>query len=60
MERLVAGRDRTYLDRFWNEFSANPKRFGDAARDTTRSSMPRRRFVNIRRRLALGVARLAA
>ena len=24
MERLVAGRERIYLDRFWNEFSANP------------------------------------
>jgi pimeloyl-ACP methyl ester carboxylesterase len=25
MERLVAGRERIYLDRFWNEFSADPK-----------------------------------
>ena len=24
MERLVAGRERIYLDRFWNEFSADP------------------------------------
>jgi pimeloyl-ACP methyl ester carboxylesterase len=24
MERLVAGRERIYLDRFWNEFSATP------------------------------------
>lgn len=32
MERLVAGRERIYLDRFWNEFSANPERFGEAAR----------------------------
>ncbi len=24
-ERLVAGRERIYLDRFWNEFSADPK-----------------------------------
>ncbi|MDQ2803611.1 MAG: alpha/beta hydrolase [Pseudomonadota bacterium] len=24
MERLVAGRERIYLDHFWNEFSANP------------------------------------
>ncbi len=32
MERLVAGRERIYLDRFWNEFSATPKRFGEAAR----------------------------
>lgn len=32
MERLVAGRERIYLDRFWNEFSADPKRFTEAAR----------------------------
>jgi pimeloyl-ACP methyl ester carboxylesterase len=31
-ERLVAGRERIYLDRFWNEFSADPARFGEAAR----------------------------
>ncbi|MBQ0822817.1 alpha/beta hydrolase [Microvirga sp. HBU67558] len=33
MERLVAGRERIYLDRFWNEFSATPSRFSEAARD---------------------------
>jgi pimeloyl-ACP methyl ester carboxylesterase len=32
MERLVAGRERIYLDRFWNEFSADPSRFSEAAR----------------------------
>lgn len=32
MERLVAGRERIYLDRFWNEFSAAPDRFGEPAR----------------------------
>jgi pimeloyl-ACP methyl ester carboxylesterase len=32
-ERLVAGRERIYLDRFWNEFSADPKSFGEAARE---------------------------
>jgi len=32
MERLVAGRERIYLDRFWNEFSASPERFTEAAR----------------------------
>jgi len=32
MERLVAGRERIYLDRFWNEFSAKPSRFTEAAR----------------------------
>jgi pimeloyl-ACP methyl ester carboxylesterase len=31
-ERLVAGRERIYLDRFWNEFSADPKHFSEAAR----------------------------
>lgn len=33
MERLVAGRERIYLDRFWNEFSAAPARFSEAARE---------------------------
>jgi pimeloyl-ACP methyl ester carboxylesterase/quercetin dioxygenase-like cupin family protein len=33
MERLVAGRERIYLDRFWNEFSADPKRFSEASRE---------------------------
>jgi pimeloyl-ACP methyl ester carboxylesterase len=32
-ERLVAGRERIYLDRFWNELSANPA----AIDETTRS-----------------------
>ena len=32
MERLVKGRERIYLDRFWNEFSANPKKFDEASR----------------------------
>jgi pimeloyl-ACP methyl ester carboxylesterase len=32
MERLVAGRERIYLDRFWNEFSATPKRLSETAR----------------------------
>src|SRR6202142_1426077 len=31
MERLVAGRERIYLDRFWNDFSANPANFDEAA-----------------------------
>jgi pimeloyl-ACP methyl ester carboxylesterase len=33
MERLVAGRERIYLDRFWNEFSADPKSFRESARE---------------------------
>jgi pimeloyl-ACP methyl ester carboxylesterase len=32
MERLVAGRERIYLDRFWNEFAAGPGRFPEANR----------------------------
>jgi len=32
MERLVKGRERIYLDRFWNDFSANPKNFDEASR----------------------------
>jgi pimeloyl-ACP methyl ester carboxylesterase len=31
-ERLVKGRERIYLDRFWNEFSADPRTFGEASR----------------------------
>ena len=32
MERLVAGRERIYLDRFWNDFSADPRRFTEEDR----------------------------
>ena len=32
VERLVKGRERVYLDRFWNELSANPKSIGEATR----------------------------
>jgi pimeloyl-ACP methyl ester carboxylesterase len=32
MERLVAGRERIYLDRFWNEFSADPAKFDEKSR----------------------------
>ena len=32
-ERLVSGRERIYLDRFWNEFSADPKSFDEASRE---------------------------
>ena len=32
MERLVAGRERIYLDRFWNDFSADPTHFSEASR----------------------------
>jgi len=31
-ERLVKGRERIYLDRFWNEFSADPKNFDEQSR----------------------------
>ncbi len=33
MERLVQGRERIYLDRFWNEFAADPSRFTEASRE---------------------------
>jgi pimeloyl-ACP methyl ester carboxylesterase len=33
VERLVAGRERIYLDRFWNEFSADPAHFSEASRE---------------------------
>ncbi|HEY6432813.1 MAG TPA: alpha/beta hydrolase [Acetobacteraceae bacterium] len=33
MERLVDGRERIYLDRFWNEFSADPRAFSEASRE---------------------------
>ena len=32
-ERLVAGRERIYLDRFWNEFAADPSRINEATRE---------------------------
>jgi pimeloyl-ACP methyl ester carboxylesterase len=32
MERLVAGRERIYLDRFWDEFSADPAHFPETSR----------------------------
>src|SRR3989449_5989024 len=31
-ERLVQGRERIYLDRFWNEFAAHPDRIDEATR----------------------------
>jgi pimeloyl-ACP methyl ester carboxylesterase len=31
-ERLVAGRERIYLDRFWNEFAADPSKIDEATR----------------------------
>jgi pimeloyl-ACP methyl ester carboxylesterase len=32
VERLVKGRERIYLDRFWNELSAKPKAIGEVTR----------------------------
>jgi pimeloyl-ACP methyl ester carboxylesterase len=32
-ERLVAGRERIYLDRFWNEFAGDPKKIDEATRE---------------------------
>src|SRR4051812_41712563 len=33
MERLVRGRERIYLDRFWNELSADPKKIDEETRE---------------------------
>jgi pimeloyl-ACP methyl ester carboxylesterase len=33
MERLVKGRERIYLDRFWNDFSADPRNFDESSRE---------------------------
>ena len=33
VERLVKGRERIYLDRFWNELSANPKSIDETTRE---------------------------
>ncbi len=33
MERLVAGRERIYLDHFWNDFSLDPAAFGESTRE---------------------------
>jgi pimeloyl-ACP methyl ester carboxylesterase len=32
VERLVKGRERSFLDRFWNELSPNPKSIDEATR----------------------------
>ncbi|QDE41761.1 alpha/beta hydrolase [Luteibacter pinisoli] len=32
MERLVAGRERIYLDRFWNEFAGTPSKIDEGTR----------------------------
>ncbi|RVH51796.1 alpha/beta fold hydrolase [Sinorhizobium meliloti] len=32
-ERLVQGRERIYLDRFWNEFAGNPSKLDEAMRN---------------------------
>ena len=33
VERLVKGRERIYLDRFWNELSADPKAIDEPTRE---------------------------
>jgi pimeloyl-ACP methyl ester carboxylesterase len=33
MERLVSGRERIYLDRFWNEFAGEPSKIDEATRE---------------------------
>jgi hypothetical protein len=42
MERLVAGRERIYLDRFWNDFAADPSKFDEASRAHYANSMQSR------------------
>jgi hypothetical protein len=44
MERLVAGRERIYLDRFWNEFALHPERFDEARRQESIVASVRRVF----------------
>jgi pimeloyl-ACP methyl ester carboxylesterase len=33
MERLVSGRERIYLDRFWNEFAGDPSKIDEVTRE---------------------------
>jgi len=33
IERLVSGRERIYLDRFWNEFAGDPSKIDEATRE---------------------------
>jgi hypothetical protein len=40
VERLVAGRERILLDRFYNELSANPSRIDEQTRVHTPSTTP--------------------
>jgi pimeloyl-ACP methyl ester carboxylesterase len=37
MERLVAGRERIYLDRFWNDFAGDPKKSKEDRRGNARA-----------------------
>jgi len=41
-ERLVKGRERIYLDRFWNEFAGDPSKIDEPPASTTPASMPSR------------------
>ena len=50
MERLVAGRERIYLDRFWNEFTADPSKINEAARASGSSATGVRTWIRWSRR----------
>ena len=39
VERLVEGRERIYLDRFWNELSANPAAIDEATAQSLRAAL---------------------
>ena len=41
VERLVKGRERIYLDRFYNELSANPKSIDEATREHYAATLAR-------------------
>jgi pimeloyl-ACP methyl ester carboxylesterase len=45
-ERLVRGRERIYLDRFWNELSADPKRIDEDTRQHYASLYARPRAIH--------------
>ena len=55
MERLVAGRERIYLDRFWNEFSATPARFSEGRAQSLREALRPTRRDAFRLRAVRGV-----
>ena len=61
MERLVQGRERIYLDRFWNELSADPKTIDEETRQHyakhLRAAAPHARRIRAVRRVQSGCDR---